>query len=371
MDLDALRVEIDELDKQILESFHKRMDLCRNVALYKKENGMQIFQGDREKAIIDKVRSGSPDELKNATSALFTGIMDISKCLQQQALLKDRVFISPVPLNMLSGGKVGCQGTGGSNSETAARKLFKDNEIVFYNEFEDVFKAVESGEIEFGIVPIHNSTAGSVAPNYDLMGKHNVYIARTVKVEITNCLAVKEGTDIEDVKMVYSHPQALSQCSIYLREGGFEPVEAQNTATAAKYVSECDEPCAVVCSENCAELYGLKIVRKNISNVIPNYTRFICITKDFCLSDDAKTVSVTLEISNFKGSLYRLLTKFFVNDMDLEKIESRPIADGSFDVRFFLDFTGNVKNERVRSLLVELADEICEFKFLGNYSEEP
>ncbi len=370
MDLNALRVEIDQLDKVILESFHKRMDLCRNVALYKKENNMQIFQADREKAIIEKVRSDSTDNLKNATSALFTGIMDISKCLQQQALLKDRGFISPVPLNMQSGGKVGCQGTGGSNSETAARKLFKDNEIVFYNEFEDVFKAVENGEIEFGIIPIHNSTAGSVAPNYDLIREHNVYIARTVKVEITNCLALKKGTNLEDVKKVYSHPQALSQCSIYLRDGGFEPVESKNTATAAKYVSECSEPCAVVCSESCAELYGLEIVKKNISNVIPNYTRFICITKNFCLSDDAKTISVTLEISNSKGSLYRLLTKFFVNDMDLEKIESRPIADGSFDVRFFLDFTGNINDEKVKSLLVELADELCEFKFLGNYNEE-
>lgn len=370
MDLNALREEIDKLDRVILDSFEKRMDLCRNVALYKKENGMQIFQEGREKEIIKKVRDKSSDDLKGASAALFTEIMDISKCLQQQALLKDREFISAVPLNMNSGGKVGCQGTGGSNSETAARKLFKNNEIIFYNEFEDVFRAVESGEIEFGIIPIHNSTAGSVTQNYDLIREHNVYIARTVKVEITNCLAVKDGVKPEDIKKVYSHPQALKQCSAYLRECGFEPVESKNTATAAKYVSECEKPCAAICSENCAELYGLKILKKNISNVIPNYTRFICITKDFTLSEDAETVSVTLELPNTKGSLYRLLTKFFVNDMDLKKIENRPIADGSFDVRFFLDFAGNVNDPKVRSLLVELADELCDFKFLGNFSEE-
>lgn len=370
MDLNALRNEIDKLDRQILDSFRHRMDLCRSVALYKKENGMQIFQKDREKAIIKKVRSEAPEDLKGATAALFTEIMDISKCLQQQAILKDRSFIEPVPLILNSGGKVGCQGTEGSNSETAARKLFKNNDIIFYSDFEDVFKAVENGKIDFGIIPIHNSTAGSVTQNYDLIREHNVYIARTVKVEITNCLAIKEGVNIENVRKVYSHPQALKQCSYYLRSNKFEPVESKNTATAAKFVCECEKSCAVICSESCAKLYGLKIISRNISNVIPNYTRFICITKNFCLSEDAKTVSVTLELPNSKGSLYRLLTKFFVNDMDLEKIESRPIADGSFDVRFFLDFAGNVNDPHVRSLLVELADELQEFRFLGNFGEQ-
>lgn len=369
MDLNALREEIDKLDKLILNSFEKRMKLCRDVAMYKKENNMQIFQEEREKAIIKKVRDSSPDELKGASATLFTEIMDISKCLQQQALLKDRRFIESVPLDLSSGRKVGCQGTSGSNSETAARKLFKDSEIVFYDCFKDVFKAVETGEIQFGMIPIYNSTAGSVTQNYDLIREHNVHIARTVSVEITNCLAAKKDTDFSDIKKVYSHPQALKQCSEYLGSEGFEPVEAKNTATAAKYVKECRESCAAVCSESCAELYGLKILKKNISNAIPNFTKFICITKDFLLSADAKTISVTLEIPNVKGSLYRLLTKFFVNDMDLEKIESRPIADGSFsNVRFFLDFAGNVNDPKVRSLLIELADELDNFRFLGNYA---
>ncbi len=370
MDLNVLRTEIDNLDKQILSAFEKRMELCRNVAVYKKENNMQIFQSEREKEIIKKVSSESPEGLESATTALFTDIMDISKCLQQRELLKNSSFIEPTSLDLNCGGKIGCQGTEGSNSETAARKLFKNNEINFYNEFEDVFSAVENGEIEFGIIPIHNSTAGSVTQNYDLIREHNVFIARTVKIEITNCLAVKEGTTLEDIKKVYSHPQALKQCSSYLSASDFEPVESKNTATAAKYVSECEKPCAAICSENCAEHYGLKILKKNISNVIPNFTRFICITKKFCLSNDARTVAVTLELPNTKGSLYRLLTKFFVNNMDLEKIESRPIADGSFDVRFFLDFAGNVNDPNVKSLLIELADELCEFKFLGNYSEQ-
>ena len=184
MDLNALRDEIDSLDKEILKAFEKRMELCRNVALYKKANGMQIFQSQREKEIIKRVRAESPEELKGATTALFTEIMDISKCLQQQALLKGREFLEPVPLNMSSGGMVGCQGTSGSNSETAARKLFPENEISFYSEFEDVFRAVEKGEIEYGIIPIHNSTAGSVTQNYDLIRK---YKKNGVKVTCETC----------------------------------------------------------------------------------------------------------------------------------------------------------------------------------------
>lgn len=371
MDLELLRNEIDKIDKEMLTAFEKRMDLCRQVALYKKENNLPVFQKGREKEIIKRVRENSSENLKDGSAALFTEIMDISKCLQQQELLKTKPFIEPVSSEIKLTGKIGCQGTSGSNSETAARKLFKDGEIKFYKEFEDVFTAVENGEIQFGVIPIHNSTAGSVTQNYDLMRKHNVYIARTTKVEITNCLAAKKGTTIGSVKKVYSHPQALKQCSAFLKDGGFEVVESQNTATAAKYVSESDNSCAAVCSENCAKLYDLEILKRNISNVVPNFTRFICISKDFIVTDDANTIAVNLELSNDKGSLYRLLTKFFINDMNLEKIESRPIADGSFDVMFYLDFTGNIKNAKVKALLNELSDELEYFRFLGNYSETP
>lgn len=371
MDLNHLRNEIDKLDKQILSDFEKRMELCTKVALYKKENNMQIFQKGREKDILKRVRENSPEHLKDGSAALFTEIMDISKCLQQQELLKGKDFIDPVPLKVDENVKIGCQGTSGANSEAAARKLFGDKEIIFYQEFEDVFSAVEKGEIQFGIIPIHNTTAGSVTQNYDLMRKYDAYIVRTVKVEITNCLASKKGTKLSDIEKVYSHPQALKQCSKFLKEIGFDPVEAKNTATAAKYVAETSKPCAAICSENCAKLYDLEILRSNISDVIPNYTRFICIANKFMLSDDAKTIAVTLELPNNAGSLYRLLTKFFVNNLNLEKIENRPIADGSFDVIFYLDFSGNINDPKARSLLLELSDELDYFKFLGNYSEEP
>lgn len=369
MNLDQLREQIDAIDNDILSAFEKRMDLCRQVALYKIENNLPVFHPGREQVIIDKVRDKSPEHLKDASAVLFTEIMDISKSLQQAEFFREKKLSEAKPLKISAESKIGCQGMPGSNSETAARKVFAENDITFYHNFEDVFKAVENGKVDFGIIPIHNSTAGSVTQSYDLMRKYNVYIAKTVRTEITNCLAVKKGTKLSDIKSVYSHPQALSQCSIFIGEHGFEPVESVNTATAAEFVSRNGGDCGAICSENCAELYDMEILQKNISNVIPNFTRFIVITKDFLVSDDADTISVNLRLPNSAGSLYRLLTKFFIHDMNLSKIESRPVADGSFDVLFYLDFTGNISDPKVQSLLAELSSELEYFKFLGNFSE--
>ncbi|MGN0620483.1 MAG: chorismate mutase [Porcipelethomonas sp.] len=369
MDLDNLRKEINETDRIILSAFEKRMALCREVALYKKKNGLPVFQSEREREIIDKVRKESPEHLKDGAAALFTEIMDISKCLQQQELLRGRDFPEPSLLSISQADRIACQGVSGSNSEAAARMMFSNNSITFYPGFEDVFRAVTNGEVKFGILPINNSTAGSITQNYDLMRKYSVFIAKTIKLEITHCLAAKPGLSPADIKKVYSHPQALRQCSEFLKNNGFEPVESINTAAAAKYVSGSEEYCGAVCSESCAELYGLEIIEKNISNVIPNYTRFICITKDFCISEDACKISVNLKLPNTKGTLYRLLTKFYMNDLNLEKIESRPVADGSFDVMFYLDFEGNISSPKIKSLLCELSDELEYFRFLGNYSE--
>ena len=369
MNLDELRIEIDKLDKTILSSFEKRMDLCHQVADYKKANGLPVFQADREKAIIEKVRANSPEGLEDASAVLFTEIMDISKSLQQSDIYRSTETAAPSPFTVSSDQLIGCQGTVGSNSEAAARKLFKDNKITFYDDFEQVFKAVCNGEITYGILPIHNSTAGSVTQTYDLMRKYDVFITKLIRTEIHHCLAAKPGNTIDNIQNVYSHPQALSQCSAFLHENILRPIEALNTATAAKFVSTTDEKCGAICSESAAELYGLEILQKNISNVVPNYTQFICISRQFLVSDDADTISVNLKLPHSAGSLYRLLSKFFISSMNLTKIESRPLLDGSFDVMFYLDFTGSISDIKVRTLLSELACELEYFKFMGNYSE--
>lgn len=369
MNLEELRQNINALDKEILKSFAERMELCRQVALYKQENGLPIFQTDREKNVIRRIRSQAPDEIKGYSAVLFQNIMDISKYLQYRELHKDVQPYEYKPLQ-LSSASVACQGTAGANAETAAKQIFgQDCKPQFLAGFADVFSAVQNGDVQFGIIPVENSTAGSVVQAYDLMDKYNFYINQTTVVEITNCLAVKPGTKPEQVKEVFSHPQALSQCSQFIATHHLHANEYNNTATAAQMVAKSNEPFGAICSENCAELHGLEILEKAISDCVPNNTRFICISKELLLPDDADRISVMLKLPHEEGSLYRLLSKFLIGDMNLLKLESRPIRNGSFEVMFYLDFSGNIHDSSVCALLSELSENLEYFKFLGNYSE--
>lgn len=370
MNLDELRSGINRLDKTIQDAFSERMELCKQVAVYKQQHGMQIFQTDREREILARIRQDAPSGLGSPSALLFQTIMDISKYLQYRELHKEPTqyeFQSP---GISSSSTVACQGTAGANAETAAKQIFGENcAPTFLPTFADVFDAVQNGEVDYGIIPVENSTAGSVIQAYDLMGENNFYIARSTVVEITNCLAVRPGTKPEDVKDVYSHPQALSQCSRFIRRHGLTPHEYSNTATAAKMVLEADEPLGAICSEKCARLHGLEILHRRISDHVPNYTRFFCITKHLEISDDADRVSVMLRLPHEEGSLYRLLSKFVIGGMNLLKLESRPIHNGIFEVLFYLDFGGNVHDPSVCAMLSDLAENLEYFKFLGNYGE--
>ena len=370
MNLEELRKGINDLDKTILDAFTQRMELCRQVALYKQENNLPIFQADREKEIISRIRNNAPEGLEGCSAVLFQNMIDISKYLQYTELHKNVQPYEFQPLHITSSASVACQGTAGANSETAAKQIFgKDCKPKFMPGFTDVFEAVQNGEVQFGLIPVENSTAGSVVQNYDLMAKYNFYICKTTVVEITNCFAVRKGTKLWDVHEVYSHPQALTQCARFITVHDMHPMPYSNTATAAEMVSKSDKPLGAICSENCAKLHGLEILQKYISDYVPNNTRFICISKELLLPDDADRISIMLKIPHEEGSLYRLLSKFMILGMNLLKLESRPIRNGSFEVMFYLDFSGNIHDQSVRALLSELSETLEYFKFLGNYSE--
>lgn len=368
MDLNQLRNNIDDIDKQILELFMQRMELCKGVADYKKANNLPVFQGGREQQVIDRIKALTNDkELESGTSALFTTIMDISKILQNRKLLSDENSNSYTAPDFENAQKIGCQGTSGANSETAARLIFGDKEITFYKTFEDVFKAVQSGELDYGVLPVHNSTAGSVNSTYDLMAKYSVYTVKEVCVEINHCLASKNNITVDEIDTVYSHPQAISQCCDYLTAHKLKTAEYGNTATAAEMVSESNENIAAICSVECAEKLGLHIIAENIADCSVNRTRFICISRDMQVEPDADSISVMIKIPDTEGSLYRLLTKFYVNGMNLQKIESRPLKDGSFNVMFYLDFDGKITDPAVKALMNDLAENVEYFRFLGTF----
>lgn len=369
MDLIELRSQINDIDDEILSLFIKRMGICENVAEYKKKHNLPVLQNNREKEVIDRIISMSPDNLKNGASLLFTSIMDISKCLQQNEFLSQKADYEAELFEPENAKVIACQGTSGAYSEKACRKLFKNQKINYYKEFEDVFKAVNNEEVDFGILPLQNSTIGSVSQTYDLMAKYNFFINAIIRVEITHCLAAKKSTRLEDIKEVYSIEPALSQCSNFLREKNLERKEYLNTALSAKLVAESSEPIACICSEDAAKLFGLEIVESHIADAYPNYTRFICISKKFISAEDAGTISVSLSIPHTQGSLYRLLTKFSVSGMNLVKIENKPIAGKEFEVIFYLDFSGNCRDRKVSALLEELSKEHSYFKFLGNFDE--
>ncbi len=372
MDLNELRDKIDAADEQILKLFADRMEICRQVADYKKENGISIMQSGRENQILDKIRANSPESLKDGAAVLFQNIMDISKSLQSLEMVKS----VPVPV---TGGfypdekkniKISCQGTAGSYSEAACKKLFASGTVMFEPGFEDVFEAVESGKAEYGILPIQNSTIGSVSETYALMEKHDVYINALVRVEITHCLAAKKGSVKSDISCVYSKEEALSQCGVFLKQNGYECRQYANTAMSAEYVANGgDKTAACICSEECASLYGLEILDNKIADAYPNYTRFICFSKDFTSSGQSDTISVCLSIPHKKGSLYRLLTKFAVSGLNLSKIENKSVAGSDFEVIFYLDFDGRYSDPKVQALLNDLSGELSYFRFLGNFYE--
>lgn len=369
MDLNELRAQINQTDEEIERLFIKRMGLCLDVAEFKLKNNMEVFQSGREKEIIKRVRGKAPEGLENSAEVLFTTLMDISKSKQYQRFFVNSNEIESEQLDLSKHAAVAVPGTAGSYSEQAAKKFLPDSDITFYADFEDIFTSLLSGKADFGILPLQNSTAGSVSRTYELMKRYDFKICASTKIRINHCLAARKGIRKEDISIVYSHEQALSQCSDYLRGNGFKCHEHFNTALAAEQVAMSHEPIAAVCSEKCALDKGLEIIERGIANANDNYTRFILISSKTLCPEGADIISVSLKLPHISSALYRLLTKFSVAGLNLLMIESKPIEGSDFDVVFYLDFEGSILSPDVVRLMAELESELTYFRFLGNYSE--
>ena len=369
MDLQELRSQINEIDSQLSELFEKRMRVCADIAEYKIANGLPVFQKDREQEVIERVTAAAPDDLKNASKVYFRTMMDISKCLQYRRIFENTGFVPFKRLDLSGRHRVAVPGTFGSYNHIACSELFEDADTMFFDSFEEIFKAVSAGAAEFGILPIINSTAGSVVQTYELMRQYDFKICAQTKLRISHCLAVRKGVRAEDVHDVYSHEQALRQCSDMVHRRGYKAHSFSNTSLAACFVKDSKEPCAAICSQQCAEELGLEILQSDVQNAAENYTKFILISHETFKSDNADTISLCLALPHQSSSLYRLLTKFAVAGLNMTMIESMPIANTDFDVMFYLDFKGDIGKKEVTTLLSELSQELSYFKFLGNYKE--
>lgn len=369
--LGKLREEIDEIDGQLLPLFLRRMDCSQRVAQLKGEAGMPVFSPQREQAILDKVREQGGED-GDAAAALYRSIMAISrakqhKILQNGGALRELERTAARTLHT-EGARVVCQGVVGAFSHKAARSFFGEISPSFEPTFQQVFEDVATGSADFGVLPVENSAAGSVTAVYDLILRYRFYIVGAVDVKVEHCLAAGKGTGTPTAAA--SHPQALSQCSRYLKSHGLKALEWSNTAAAAQYVAQkCPPGVAAICSKEAAREYGLQILQENIQNEAENTTRFIVISKDAILPGDAGKISLCFSLPHETGSLSSVLERFAMEGLNLTKIESRPLPGKNFEYDFYLDFTGNIHHPKTLDLICALQDELPRFSFLGNYSE--
>ena len=374
MDLLDLRNKLDEVDEKIVELYEERMDLCSQVAQYKIETGRKVFDRQREQEKLAKVRSLASNEFNShGVEELFEQLMAMSRKLQYQILTKHETAgkLPFIGVDELSDGKarVVFQGAEGAYSQIAMQEFFGEQINSFHvDSFRDAMSAIDEGRADFAVLPIENSTAGMVSEIYDLLAEFENYIVGEQIIKIEHCLLALPGTKLEDIKTVYSHPQSLMQSSGFLADHSWQQISLQNNAFAAKKVSdEQDRSQAAIASELAGKLYGLEVLKKGINNSGDNSTRFIIVTNQKIFRKDAGKISICFEVPHESGSLYHMLSHFIYNNLNLSKIESRPIADRTWEYRFFVDFEGNLADGSVKNALRGLREEARSLRVLGNY----
>ena len=376
MELKDYRAQLDTIDDQMAALFKQRMEIVRHVADYKKETNTPVMATGREREILYRVTGLCGEELEEYTKILYSTILELSRDFQENRLSTgESALVAEILAAAEKTGEfpkraiVACQGTEGAYSQMACDKLFPVSQILYCNRFEGVFRAVEAGMCRYGILPIENSSAGSVTEVYDLMERYNCKIVRSLKLKVEHCLLARPGVQFKDVKEVVAHEQALNQCSEFLKSSGAKVTVFSNNAAAAKYVSESDRTdIAAIASVNCAGLYGLSVLSDHVANSDHNYTRFICISKQLEVYEGAGKITFVASASHRPGSLYSLIAKFATRGLNICKLESRPIPGKDFEFRFYFDVEASVWSKDTQTVLSQLEKEEF-FTFLGAYSE--
>ena len=341
--LDKIRLEMDEVDDVMVDTFLKRMDVAEKVAAWKRENNVPVLDKTRERKKLAKILEQIPDNRKSCAASLYNTLFEVSRCEQSAENNKDSEIVKKIEAAIENTEKdipatafVACQGVEGAFSEIAADKLFKHASISFFPNFRSIFKAVDEGFCKYGVLPFENSNAGVVNEVYELMREFDFYIVKTVRLKISQNLLAKQGAKLEDITDIYSHQQAIEQCSRFLdelREKGVKIHVAENTAIAAKMVAESDSnTIASIGSANAAEVYDLAFLEKSIEDNNSNYTRFACISKDLEIFPGANRTSLAVIAKNEPGSLYKVLARFNTLEINLIKLESRTIPNRDFNL---------------------------------------
>lgn len=374
MDLLELRDKIDGIDASIVKLYEERMDICKQVAEFKIQNGKRVLDKQRELEKIAKVKSLTSNEFNShGVEELFEQIMSMSRKLQYQLLAENGClgklpFISVEELDTRKA-RVVFQGAEGAYSQAAMQEYFGDQiQSAHVDSFRDAMAALDEGSADFAVLPIENSTAGIINEVYDLLVEFENYIVGEQIIKIEHCLLGVPGTKIEDIQTIYSHPQSLMQSAKYLNSHNWQQISMQNNAFAAQKVAkEGNKTQAAIAGAHAAQVYGLEILQRGVNQEQANSTRFIIVTNQKIFRKDAQKVSICFEVPHESGSLYHMLSHFIYNNLSMTKIESRPIEERNWEYRFFVDFEGNLADSAVKNALRGLREETRSMKILGNY----
>jgi chorismate mutase/prephenate dehydratase len=377
-ELKDLREKIDAIDQQMVDLFKQRMEVSKEVAAYKRANGLPTLDAGRERALLGKVGEQAGEELADYTQSVYRTILAAGRSYQNACSgVPSKVYetirkaLDTTPDLFPQRAMVACQGVEGAYSQIACDSIFKAPTILYFNTFEHVFKAVESGMCQYGVLPIENSTAGSVNAIYDLMTKHNFSIVRSARLKVNHNLLTKHGVKKGEIKEIFSHQQAISQCAGYLSTlKGVKVTVVENTALAAQMVAQSDRrDVAALSSRFCGELYGLNLLEQNVQDQDNNYTRFICISKNPEIYPGADRTSLMMTLPHKPGSLYNVLSKFYALGINLRKLESRPLPDREFEFMFYFDLECSVYAPEMERIFRDLEEESEHFRYLGTYNE--
>ena len=378
MELSEYRNKLDSIDEEILRLFSERMNIAAEIASWKQENSLPVLDVRREKEKLQRIEEMSDPELSDYTFTLFSMLMELSRSRQNRILHREspetraiEAALRDTPQLFPEKAIVACQGVEGAYSGIACEKLFARPSIFYFSSFDAVFTAVEKGLCRYGVIPVENSTAGTVNAVYDLMVKHDFRIVRSIRIKVDHNLLVRPGTRAEDITEIYSHGQALTQCAGFLqRFPNAKIIPCENTAVAAKMVAESADPgVAALSSRSCAKLYGLEILMASVQDSDNNYTRFICISKNLEIYPGADHTSLMMVTRDEPGTLHHVLARFYVLGINMHKLESRPIPGRNWEYRFYFDLDTSVYSPKFIQLMGELGDICEEYEYLGSYSE--
>ncbi len=374
-ELKDIRKDIDAVDEQLIELFKQRMNYQGEVALLKRDSDMEIIDPAREKAKISRALAILDEpKFERPLQELFLQLMSLGRRYQYSIIkpvdnyIKD-MFTLVKELPITDDTKVVYQGIPGAYQEEAMMQFFgKEIDNFFVPKFEDVLIALDNGEADYGVLPIENSSNGTVSGIYDLLLKHDVCVVGEEKVHIKHMLAGLPDTDFDDVSTVYSHPQALAQCKPFLDFYNWGRAEAANTAIAAKKIKEDgNNRHLCICSEYAAKLYGLKIFAKEINHESNNVTRFVIFSKKKIYKKDASKLSISFSLPHEIGSLHSILGHFMFNGVNMTNLESRPLPGRQWEYGFYIDVQGNLTDPEVENALSGIREEVHDFKILGNF----